>query len=78
MLKLKGGCTMFYVIEIQTSNNSGAIIPFTFTNRADAEAKYHSLLAVCAKSEVIKHGAMLFNDDGFIIKSEMYDRTVTE
>ena len=62
---------IFYVIEIQT-DTTGAIIPFTFTDRDQAEAKYHSLLAVCATSSVAKHGAMLFNEDGFILKSEVY------
>lgn len=63
---------MFYVIEIQTTDASGAVIPFSFTDRSQAEAKYHSLLAVCATSTVKKHGAMLFNEDGFILKSEVY------
>ena len=67
---------VFYVIEIQTQAETGAVIPFTFTNRNEAEAKYHSLLAVCATSNVPKHGAMLFNDDGFILKSEVYNHIV--
>lgn len=64
---------MFYVIEIQTQDSTGAVIPFCFADRNQAEAKYHTLLAVCATSSVPKHGAMLFNDDGFIIKSEVYN-----
>lgn len=64
---------MFYVIEIQTTDASGAVLPFSFTDRGQAEAKYHSLLAVCATSTVKKHGAMLFNEDGFILKSEVYN-----
>lgn len=67
---------VFYVIEIQTQAETGAVIPFTFTNRNEAEAKYHSLLAVCATSNVPKHGAMLFNDDGFILKTEVYNHVV--
>lgn len=63
---------MFYVIEIQTSN-TGSVIPFVYTDRNDAEAKFHSLLAVAAVSEVPKHGAMLFTDDGFVLKSEVYN-----
>ena len=63
---------IFYVIEIQTGDGAGAVIPFSFTDRDQAEAKYHSLLAVCAVSTVKKHGAMLFNEDGFILKSEVY------
>ena len=67
---------VYYVIELQTQAGSGAIIPFTFTDRNDAEAKYHALLAICATSKVPKHGAMLFNDDGFVIKSEVYTHGV--
>lgn len=63
---------MFYVIEIQTST-TGAIIPFSFEDRNQAEAKYHDLLRVAAVSQVPKHGAMLFNDDGFVLKSEVYN-----
>ncbi len=64
---------MFYVIEIQTTEQAGSVIPFTFTNRDAAEAKYHSLLAVAATSLVPKHGAMLFNDNAFVLKAEVYD-----
>lgn len=69
---------LYYVIEIQTSNGAGAVIPFNFSDRNEAEAKYHSLLAVCATSTVPKHGAMLFNDDGFILKSEVYNHIKPE
>lgn len=69
---------IFYVIEIQTGAESGAVIPFNFTDRGQAEAKYHSLLAVASVSSVPKHGAMLFNDDGFIIKSEVYNHVEAE
>ena len=69
---------IYYVIEIQTMTESGAVIPFTFTDRNQAEAKYHSLLAVCAVSSVPKHGAMLFTDDGFVLKSEVYNHTETD
>ena len=66
---------MFFVIEIQSMTETGSIIPFSFTDRNEAEAKYHALLAVCATSNVPKHGAMIFNDDGFIIKSEVYNHS---
>lgn len=69
---------MFYVIEIQTQTGTGAITPFAFANREEAESKYHTLLAVAAMSQVPKHGAMLFNDDGFVIKSEVYNHETAE
>ena len=63
---------IFYVIEFQ-SEVAGSVITFTFTDRSDAEAKYHTLLAAAAKSNVRKHGVMLCNEDLFLIKSEVYD-----
>ena len=69
---------IYYVVEIQTQEESGAVIPYSFTDRGQAEAKYHSLLAVASVSNVPKHGAMLFNDDGFIIKSEVYNHDEPE
>lgn len=63
---------IYYVIEFQ-SGVTGAVIPLAYTDRSDAEAQYHTLLAVAAKSAVRKHGVMLCNEDLFIIKSEVYE-----
>ena len=68
---------IFYVIELQSST-TGAVISFAFTNQPDAEAKYHELLSVAAKSAVPKHGAMLISEDGFVVKEEFYDHTTPE
>lgn len=65
---------IFYVFEFQNTS-TGAVIPLAFTDRSDAEAKYHQLLAVAAKSSVRKHGVMLCNEDLFIIKSEVYEHS---
>jgi len=62
---------MYYVIEIQTAA-TGAVLPFAFTDRNEAEAKYHDLLRVAATSAVPKHGAMLLTDDLFVLKQENY------
>lgn len=62
---------IFFVVEFQSSD-VGGVIPLAYTDRADAEAKYHELLAVAAKSQVRKHGVMLCNEDLFILKSELY------
>lgn len=63
---------MFYVIEIQTYADTGAVIPYAHTVREDAEAQYHSLLAVAAKSAVLKHTVSLMGDTGLVLKSETY------
>ena len=62
---------MFYVIELQT-NETGAVNVFTFTERADAEEKYHDILRYASKSKVRKHGAMIVTEDFFTVKSEVY------
>lgn len=64
---------MYYVIEIQTSENQGAVIPFTFTDLNHAYSKYHALLSVAAVSNVPKHGAMLFNDESFVIANYVFN-----
>ena len=63
----------YYVIELQTTASTGAVVPFAFDNQPDAEAKYHTLLAVAAKSNVLKHSVMLVGENGFVIKSETYE-----
>lgn len=65
---------VFYVFEIQ-SNTTGAVNVFPYTDRADAESKYHEILMYAAKSDVRKHGAILLTEDMFVIKSEIYDHT---
>ena len=69
---------VFYVVEIQTLQNSGSVIPFTFVNRNEAEQKYHETLKYAAVSEVPYHGAIMFNQDGFVLKTEVYNHTEHE
>ena len=68
---------MYFVLEIQI-NETGSILPYAFDNLADAEAKYHSILAVAAKSEVPKHSAVLMAENGITLKQESYFHEVEE
>ena len=63
---------VYYVLEFQTNDGTGAVIPYAFNNIDDAEEKYHQILMYAAKSSIKKHGAMLCDDDMSRIKSEMY------
>jgi len=63
---------MFYVIELQTTASTGSAIPYAHAEQADAEAQYHSLLSVAAKSNVPQHTVLLLGPDGFRIKGETY------
>ena len=63
---------VYYVLEFQTGVDSGAVLPVAYTDRATAEAAYHTILSAAATSDVRKHGAMLCNEDMFIIKQDIY------
>lgn len=63
---------MYYVLEIQINGDTGSILPFSFNNREDAEAKYHMILSVAAKSAVQKHSAVLMAENGVTLKQESY------
>ena len=65
---------VYYVLELQTNETGGANI-FVFTDRNQAEQKYHQVLTYASVSEVRKHGAVLMNEDGFILKSETYNHS---
>lgn len=68
----------FIVLEIQ-KNASGTVSTLAtgYDDRPHADAGYYSLLAVCALSNLPKHGAMLITEDGEVYKSEMYTRKIT-
>lgn len=63
---------MYFVLEIQVNGETGSILPFAFDNLPDAEAKYHSILSVAAKSDVPKHSAVLMAENGVTLKRESY------
>lgn len=55
---------MFYIIETQTNeDDTGSAIVTTKTDRNQAEADYHRVLATAAISNIYKHGAILMTDD---------------
>ena len=63
---------MYFVLEIQINNGTGSILPFSYDNLPDAEAKYHTILSVAAKSAVQKHSAVLMAENGITMKQESY------
>lgn len=60
------------VVEFQFNGESFGTFGFSFTNRNEAESKYHALLSVAAVSNVNRHGAICFADDGYIVGSTVY------
>lgn len=71
----------FAVVELQTAlDGSIASLIYGFAdltkteeeNRADAEAKYHSILASAAKSGLPCHAAVIMRNDGSVINKQAY------
>lgn len=60
----------YFVFEFQT-NETGTCLVGSFTDRVQAESAYYTILAAAAVSTVKKHGAMLCNEDMFVLKKEM-------
>lgn len=58
---------MYFVVEIQINKDgtAGSIIN-SYADSATAQNKYYTILAAAAVSNVPKHGAFMFTEDGFI------------
>lgn len=62
---------MYLVIEIQTSDNVGNFV-WAFNTLAEAEAKYHSVLAVAAVSSIPVHSCVILRNDGQQMAAQAY------
>ena len=62
----------YIVIEAQTTEDTTATIVNTYTDRAKAESKFHSILAAAADSSVEKHGAVLMTEECITLRNECY------
>lgn len=69
----------YIVAELQT-NREGvtANITTTYTDRYQAEQKYHSILAAAAVSDVYIHAATILDMYGGVVKSEHYRHETSE
>ena len=70
----------YIVIETQTNNGTTTIVPpVIYTDRNEAESKFHTILAFAATSSVEEHTAMLLTSDGRLVRtSECYRHAVVE
>lgn len=62
---------MYIVLEIQTSTSVATIVD-SYSDRNQAESKYHQILSAAALSSVPKHSAVLMDDVGETIKMDSY------
>lgn len=63
----------YIIIEMQTTAGTTAIVPpATYSDRNQAEAAFHTILAAAAVSAVEEHTAVMLTSDGRIVRSECY------
>jgi len=69
----------YIVTELQT-NREGltGTITTTYTDRYQAEQKYHSILAAAAVSNVYIHAAVIMDQFGGMVKSEYYQHETAD
>lgn len=69
---------MYIVIELQKNGDQLGNLVTAHQTLAEAEAKYHAVLAAAAVSSVEAHSAILLNAYGVPIKNECYRHDVEE
>ena len=63
----------YIVLETQTTNGVTAIVPpLAYTDRNQAESKFHQILTSAATSQVEEHAACLLTSDGRMVRNECY------
>ena len=64
---------MYIVIELQ-KNKDGVVsnIVTDHASLAEAESKYHSILAAAAVSKVPVHSAIIVSEEAFPVKNQCY------
>ena len=64
---------MYIVIELQ-KNAEGVVsnIVTAFDTLAEAESKYHGILASAAISNIPVHSAIIISEEGFPVKHQCY------
>lgn len=68
----------YIVIEMQTNGGVTAIVPpVSFTDRNEAESRFHSMLASAAISSVEEHAVVMITNDGRVVRNEVYRHPVT-
>jgi hypothetical protein len=64
---------LYIVIELQTDKDGKiAQIPTDHATKAEAESKYHQILAAAAISKVPIHAAVILTPEGVAQKSQCY------
>lgn len=67
---------MFIVLEIQSNEVTAEVFSHYYINRNEAEAKYFSILASAAASDIPVHSAVMITQEGYFCKSECFKHEV--
>ena len=69
----------YLVIELQTNaEGSVANIVTAYTDRNQAESKYHLILTSAAVSSVPTHAAAIFTNEGQLLERHVYHHAIPE
>lgn len=63
----------YIVIELQTTNGQTSNIVTAYSDLAQAESAYHSILASAALSNVKYHTALVLNEQGMTIEQRCFE-----
>lgn len=70
--------TFYTVIENQIRTDGGRGLLYDhFDTEISAYAKYYTILAAAAVSEIPYHSAHIIRDDGIMIEGKVFDRRTT-
>ena len=70
---------MYTVVELQTTGGATAVVvPLTYANRNDAEAKFHAVLSVAATSHVEIHSCAVLDERGVAVLNGSYYHPLPE
>ena len=64
---------VWFTVEFQYNGETGSILAWAYEKKNDAQAKYHELLSVAAKSNIKHHGSVCFDDDGVSFEIRQYE-----
>ena len=66
---------MFYIVlEVQNAGTP-AVLTNTYTDSAQAYAKFYTILAAAAVSAVPYHAAYIVGSNGIMLEGKVFDRT---
>ena len=70
--------TFYTTIENQGRSDGFGLLYDHFTDLNQAYAKFYTILAAAAVSDIPYHAGMLIRDDGYVIGEKVFDRRGNE